>query len=70
MSAAFQQSRVVDLRWNALYFFSESDLFHLFNKIMFPVVGKLPLHGLDLSFVLPLTDKPDAPDTKTQIGRE
>ena len=29
-----------------------------------------PLHGPDPSFVLPLTGKPDASDTKTQIGRE
>ena len=28
------------------------------------------IHGQDLSFVLPLTGKPDASDTKTQIGRE
>jgi hypothetical protein len=33
-------------------------------------VGKFPLHGPDLSFVLPLTGKPDASDTKTQTGRE
>ena len=30
----------------------------------------VPVHGSDLSFVLPLTGKPDASDTKTQIGRE
>ncbi len=28
------------------------------------------IHGPDLSFILPLTGKPDASDTKTQIGRE
>ena len=31
---------------------------------------ELSLHGPDLSFVLPLTGKPDSSDTKTQIGRE
>ena len=28
------------------------------------------IHGQDLSFVLPLTGKPVASNTKTQIGRE
>ena len=42
----------------------------MLHSLLFPVVGKFPLHGPDLSFVLPLTGKPDASDTKTQIGRE
>ena len=42
----------------------------LLRSLLFPVVGKFPLHGPDPSFVLPLTGKPDASDTKTQIGRE
>ena len=42
----------------------------MLHSLLFPVVGKFPLHGLDLSLVLPLTGKPDASDTKTQIGRE
>ena len=40
------------------------------SQLLFPVVGTFPLRGQDLSFVLPLTGKPDASDTKTQIGRE
>ena len=42
----------------------------MLHSLLFPVVGKFPLHGPDLSLVLPLTGKPDASDTKTQIGRE
>ena len=37
------------------------------SQLLFPVVGKFPLRGHDLSFVLPLTGKPDASGTKTQI---
>ena len=40
------------------------------SQLLFPVVGKFPLRGQDLSFVLPLTGKADASGTKTQIGRE
>ena len=42
----------------------------LLRSLLFPVVGKFPLRGRDLSYVLPLTGKPDASDTKTQISRE
>ena len=37
------------------------------SQLLFPVVGEFPLRGHDLSFVLPLTGKPAAPGTKTQI---
>ena len=40
------------------------------TTLLSEVVGKFPLHGPDPGFVLPLTGKPDASDTKTQIGRE
>ncbi len=39
---------------------------------VFPILcyDSQPLHGPDPGFVLPLTGKPDASDTKTQTGRE
>ena len=39
------------------------------SQLLFMVEGEVPASRADPHFVLPLTGKPDAADTKTQIGR-